>query len=202
VVQGFGNVGEITANAIYELGGRIIAVSTSKGGVYNKGGLNIAELSRCYRENHSLEGFQNGEQVSNNELLEIPCDVLIPAAVSGVIHKGNAKMINCRILAEAANAPTTMEADRILHDRGILIIPDILANSGGVIVSYFEWIQDLQNFFWDLDEILKQLKRIITLSFDEVYNIAQQEKISMRKAALIKGIRKVAQAMLARGLYP
>ena len=202
VIQGFGNVGSVTAQTVEELGGRIIAVSTSKGGIHNPKGLKVSDLLRCYHENGSFDCFTEGDQLTNEEILEISCDVLIPAAVSGVIKKKNADRIRCRILAEGANGPTTVNADRILEDKGILVIPDILANSGGVIVSYFEWIQDLQNFFWDLDEVLRQLERIITRSFDEVYEISQKENVSIRMAALIKGIRKVSDAMLARGLYP
>ncbi len=202
VIQGYGNVGSVTAHCIKELGGKIVAASTSKGGVYHSGGLVPSELDRCYQENGSFDCFTEGDQLSNSEMIEIACDVLVPAAVSGVIHANNADRVQCRILAEGANGPTTVEADRMLHDRGILIIPDVLANAGGVIVSYFEWIQGLQNFFWDMDEVIVQLKKIITRSFDEVYQISQEEKVSMRMAALVKGIRKLSQAMLARGLYP
>ncbi len=201
-IQGFGNVGANAAATVAELGGRVIAASTSQGGVYNPAGLDLSELDRCYRESRSFDGYGEGDAVSNEELLEVPCEVLIPAAVAGTIHKGNADKIQCRIVAEGANGPTTIEGDRILNDRGILLIPDILANSGGVIVSYFEWVQDLQNFFWDVDEILRQLKRIIDRAFDEVYHLSREEKVSMRTAALIKGVRKVSEAMLARGLYP
>jgi glutamate dehydrogenase (NAD(P)+) len=202
VIQGFGNVGSVSAHYINELGGKILAASTSKGGVYNSGGLDPTDLDRCYQENGSFDCFTDGDQLSNSEMLEIACDVLVPAAVAGVIHRKNAGKIQCRILAEGANGPTTVEADRLLHDRGVLVVPDILANAGGVIVSYFEWIQGLQNFFWDIDEVFSQLKKIITRSFDEVYQISREEKVSMRMAAMIKGIRKLSQAMLARGLYP
>jgi glutamate dehydrogenase (NAD(P)+) len=201
-IHGFGNVGSNAAKTIEELGGSVVAVSTSKGGIYNPSGFSSADLIQSYREHGSFESFSEGDVITNEELLEISCDVLIPAAVSGVVHKGNADRIQARMVAEGANGPVTIEADRILNDKGIFVIPDILANSGGVIVSYFEWIQDLQNFFWEIDEILMQLKRIITRSFDEVYQISLEEKSSMRTAALIKGVRKIADAMLARGLYP
>jgi glutamate dehydrogenase (NAD(P)+) len=201
-MQGFGNVGSVVARTIEAMGARVVAVSTSKGGVYNPRGLSVPALQGCYRETGSLESFSEGEQITNEELMEVPCDVLVPAAASGAIHKGNADRIQCSIIAEGANSPTTIEADRILEEKNVLVIPDILANSGGVIVSYFEWVQDLQNFSWELEEILKQLKRIITHAFDEVYEIAQKEGVSMRSAALIKGVRKVSEAMLARGLYP
>ncbi len=201
-IQGFGNVGFVAAKTIEEMGGRIVAVGTSAGGVYNASGLRVSELARCYREEGSLSGYADGDQISCSDVLEVPCDVLIPAAVAGVIDENNADRIRCRILVEGANGPTTVAADHILRERGIWVIPDILANSGGVIVSYFEWIQDLQNFFWDLDEILRKLKRIITNAFDEVYRIAEENQVSMRTAALMKGIQKVARAMLSRGLYP
>jgi glutamate dehydrogenase (NAD(P)+) len=202
VIQGFGNVGSVAANDIHSAGGRVVAVSTSRGGVYNSGGLDLSELNRCYKKNGSIDCYTEGDQVTNSEMMEIRCDVLIPAAVSGVIHEGNVNKVHCRILAEGANGPTTIEADRILHDNGVLVIPDILANAGGVIVSYFEWIQGLQNYFWDLDEVLNQLKRIITRSFEETYQVSQKEKVNMRMAALIKGVQKVSDAMLVRGLYP
>ncbi|NOY52396.1 MAG: Glu/Leu/Phe/Val dehydrogenase [Deltaproteobacteria bacterium] len=201
-IHGFGNVGANAAKTIEEMGGTLVAVSTSKGGIYNPSGLNFQDLVACYREHGNFACFNEGDQITNEELLTVSCDVLIPAAVSGVIHDKNADRIQAKIVAEGANGPLTIEADRILNDRGVFVIPDILANSGGVIVSYFEWVQDLQNFFWEIDEILMQLKRIITRAFDEVYGIAEREKSSMRTAALIKGIKKVSDAMLARGLYP
>ncbi len=201
-IQGFGNVGANAARTIAEMGGTLVAVSTSKGGIHNPDGLHYEDLLNCYRENGNFRCFSEGEQITNEELLAVPCDVLIPAAVSGSIHEKNADRVRAKLVAEGANGPVTIEADRILNGKGIFVIPDILANSGGVIVSYFEWVQDLQNFFWEIDEILMQLKRIITHAFDEVYNIAESEKISMRTAALIKGINKVSAAMLARGLYP
>ncbi len=201
-LHGFGNVGANAAKTIEEMGGTVVAVSTSKGGIYNPSGLNYDDLVACHREHGNFSCFRGGDVVTNEELLALPCDVLIPAAVSGVIHEKNADRVQAKIVAEGANGPMTIEADRILNDKGVFVIPDILANSGGVIVSYFEWVQDLQNFFWEIDEVLMQLKRIITHAFDEVYGIAEREKISMRTAALIKGIRKISDAMLARGLYP
>ncbi len=201
-IHGFGNVGANAAKTIDEMGGTLVAASTSKGGIYNPSGLNFQDLLSCYREKGDFSSFKEGEPITNEELLILPCDVLIPAAVSGVIHEKNADRVQAMLIAEGANGPVTIEADRILNDKGVFVIPDILANSGGVIVSYFEWVQDLQNFFWDIDEILMQLKRIITRAFDEVYGIAEREKSSMRTAALMKGIKKVSDAMLVRGLYP
>lgn len=201
-LNGFGNVGANAAKTIEEMGGTLVAVSSSRGGIYNPSGLNFKDLIACYRENGNFACFKGGDVITNDELLTVPCDVLIPAAVSGVIHEKNADRVLAKIVAEGANGPVTIEADRILNDKGVFVIPDILANSGGVIVSYFEWVQDLQNFFWEIDEVLMQLKRIITRAFDEVYGIAEREKSSMRTAALIKGVRKVSDAMLARGLYP
>ncbi|MDX1764461.1 MAG: Glu/Leu/Phe/Val dehydrogenase, partial [bacterium] len=149
-IQGFGNVGSVVARIIEGLGARVVAVTTSKGGVHNPRGLNVAAVQKCYGETGCLESFTQGDAITNEELLEVPCVVLVPAATSGVIHKGNADKIVCTILAEGANTPTTVEADRILNGKNILVIPDVLANSGGVIVSYFEWVQGLQNFFWEL----------------------------------------------------
>lgn len=196
------DVGAVTAETIAEYGGRVVAVSTSRGGVYNPKGLDLSALERCYQEEGSFDGYDGAEYISTAEVLEVPCDVLVPAAVFGVVHQKNAERLRCRILAEGANGPTTVEADRILHDRGVWIIPDILANAGGVIVSYFEWVQDLQNFFWDLNAVLRQIKRIITQSFEEVYEVRERDKVTMRMAALIKGIRKVMDAIPVRGLYP
>ena len=201
-VQGFGNVGAAAAATVEETGGRVVAVSTSRGGVADPRGLPVARLRRWYAEHGSLEGFPAGDAVTNDEVLEFPCDVLIPAATAGAIHAGNADRLGCRMVAEGANGPTTMEADRILASRGVMVVPDIVANAGGVVVSYFEWVQDLQNFFWDLKEVREQLRRMITASVDAVWDEARRLGETLRTAALIRGIRTVAEAMLSRGLYP
>jgi glutamate dehydrogenase (NAD(P)+) len=152
-------------------------------------------------KNHSLEGGLYGEKVSNKELLELPCDILVPAALEMQITKENAGRLQCRILAEGANGPTTVEADKIIQEKGIFLIPDILANAGGVVVSYFEWVQDLQNFFWTEEEVNKKLRDILTKAFHEVLSMSVLQKVDMRLAALMIGIDRVARAMLWRGLY-
>ncbi len=203
-IQGFGNVGSHTARIITEAGARVIAVSDHTGGLYNAKGLDIPELLRRYRTNgHApLRETKLGEPLTNEELLALDCTVLVPAALSEQITGENAARLRCRILAEGANGPTTLEADRILEDRGIFIIPDILANAGGVIVSYFEWVQDVQRFFWKEDDIRHRLEDIISAAFARTLAFSTSHKVSMRMAALMSGIDEVARAHLARGLYP
>jgi glutamate dehydrogenase (NAD(P)+) len=202
-IQGFGNVGSHTARIMQEQGARVIAVSDVNGGIYNANGLDIPELIRRYKQRgQSLPETKMGETVTNEELLELDCTVLVPAALSEQITGKNADRLRCRILAEGANGPTTLDADRILEDKGVFIIPDILANSGGVIVSYFEWVQDLQRFFWDAQEIQHRLQDLITSAFHRTRQFSIQRKTSMRMAALMSGIDQVAQAHLQRGLYP
>jgi glutamate dehydrogenase (NAD(P)+) len=203
VVQGFGNVGMHTARILFETGMKVIAVSDAKGGVYNQAGLDIPLLcSRYNSKTCPLPECRVGEPITNEELLQLPCTVLVPAALSEQITVQNAAKIRCRILAEGANGPTTLEADRILQDHGVFIIPDILANSGGVIVSYFEWVQDVQKYFWNEQDIRDRLHDIITSAFNRTIAFAETRKVSMRMAALMSGIDKTAQAHLARGLYP
>ncbi len=203
-IQGFGNVGAHTARIMTEAGARVVAVSDRLGGVYAANGLAIPELLTRYRtEGH--ECFRDrgvGDRITNEELLALDCAVLIPAALSEQITGKNADQVRCRILAEAANGPTTLEADQILLDKGIFIIPDILANAGGVIVSYLEWVQDAQRFFWKATDIQERLRDIITAAFGETLQFSVDQKIPMRTAALVSGIEKVAQAHLVRGLYP
>jgi glutamate dehydrogenase (NAD(P)+) len=202
-VQGFGNVGWNTARIMQECGARVIAVSDKLGGVYSGAGLDIPELHRRYHTNgQSLRDTKMGDWLTNDELLTVECTVLVPAALSEQITAGNASRLRCRILAEGANGPTTLEADQILNDRRIFIIPDILANSGGVIVSYFEWVQDAQRFSWKATDIQGRLRDIITASFARTLAFSQEKKASMRMAALMSGIDLVAQAHLVRGLYP
>lgn len=201
VIQGFGNVGSISTKCLDQNGCKIIAVSDSKRAIINSKGFDVNKLIEYKKQNKSLEGYPDAEVLPHHELLELPCDILIPAALEGVISGKNASRINCKILAEGANGPTTNEADEILNDRGIFVIPDILANSGGVIVSYFEWVQDLQNFFWSEDEINKNLKKIIIKSFHETLNLSRKKRVSMRLAALMLGIKKISDAMLIRGFY-
>jgi len=200
-VQGFGNVGLVTAKELAGQGAKIIGVSDRSGGVWNEKGLPLDHLISYKEKNHRLEGFPGGERISGVALLELPCDILVPAAGEMQVTGENAARLKCRILAEGANGPTTPEADGILREKGIFVIPDILANAGGVIVSYFEWVQDLQNFFWTEAEVNKKLREILTRAFHEVLGMSQREKVDMRLAALMIGIDRVARAMLWRGLY-
>jgi glutamate dehydrogenase (NAD(P)+) len=202
-IQGFGNVGSHTARIMQQQGARVIAVSDVNGGIYNAKGLDIPELIRRYRDNgHSFPETKMGDMITNEGLLQLDCTVLVPAALSEQITGHNAARLRCRVLAEGANGPTTLEADRILEDNGVFIIPDILANSGGVIVSYFEWVQDLQRFFWSAEDIQRRLEGIITSAFKRTLQFSTERKTSMRMAALMSGIDLVAQAHLHRGLYP
>jgi len=196
-------VGMHTARILHEAGAKVLAVSDAKGGIYSTQGLDIPTLRSRYRSNvHPLHECGMGEVISNEELLQLECTILVPAALSEQITEKNAGKIRCRILAEGANGPTTMAADRILEDKGIFLIPDILANSGGVIVSYFEWVQDVQKYFWNEQDIRNRLHEIITAAFRRTLEFSQTKKVSMRMAALMNGIDKIGQAHLARGLYP
>lgn len=202
-IQGFGNVGSHTARIMQQAGARVVAVSDVTGGIYNPHGLDIAELLHRYHEKQEpLHEITLGDAITNAELLQLDCTVLVPAALSEQITGANAAKLRCRILAEGANGPTTLEADRILTDKGIFIIPDILANSGGVIVSYFEWVQDVQRFFWKAKDIQDRLQDIITSAFHRTLHFSLERQTTMRMAALMSGIDKVAQAHLQRGLYP
>jgi glutamate dehydrogenase (NAD(P)+) len=201
VVQGFGNVGSVVAQELARLGVRVIGVSDRTGGYFDAKGLPVEKLLEVAHKNHSLEGCVFGEKITNEELLEIKCDILVPAALEMQITKENAGRLQCRILAEGANGPTTLDADSILVQKNVFVVPDILANAGGVVVSYFEWVQDLQNFFWTEDEVNKKLRDILTKAFHEVLNLSLKENVDMRSAALMIGIERVARAMLWRGLY-
>lgn len=200
-IQGFGNVGSHTARIMQQHGARVIAVSNVHGGIYNPKGLDVTTLLRR-DPNHPLHDTTLGDVITNEELLGLECTVLVPAALSEQITGRNANSLRCKILSEGANGPTTLEADRILADKGIFVIPDILANSGGVIVSYFEWVQDLQRFFWSATDIQNRLQDIITSAFQRTLHFSNERRVSMRMAALMSGIDQVAQAHLQRGLYP
>jgi glutamate dehydrogenase (NAD(P)+) len=202
VVQGFGNVGSVAARLIAGAGARVIAVSDQNGGVVNPQGLDIAALSQHSERTGSVVGFPGGERVSNAELLEVPCDMLIPAAVESQITEKNADRIQTRVIVEAANGPTTPAADRILRDRGIYLVPDILANAGGVIVSYFEWVQDLQAFFWTEAEVNAKMEQILVSAFQQTVATAAQHETDLRLGAHIIGVSRVAQATRLRGVYP
>lgn len=201
VVQGFGNVGSVAVKELANIGVKVIGVSDRTGGFVDVKGLPVEKLLELADKNHSLEGCPYGDKISNEQLLELKCDVLVPAALEMQITKANAAKIQCRILAEGANGPTTPDADAILRENGIFLIPDILANAGGVVVSYFEWVQDLQNFFWNEVEVNSKLREILVKSFHEVLRMSEKHRVDMRLAALMIGIDRVARAMLWRGLY-
>jgi glutamate dehydrogenase (NAD(P)+) len=200
-VQGFGNVGSVVVKELAEIGVKVIAVSDRTGGFYDAKGLPVDRLLEVAYRNHSLEGCPYGEKISNAELLETQCDILVPAALEMQITEHNAGRLQCRILAEGANGPTTPEADAVLREKNVFVIPDILGNAGGVVVSYFEWVQDLQNFFWTEEEINKKLRDILVKAFREVLAMSEKEQVDMRLAALMIGIDRVARAMLWRGFY-
>lgn len=203
VVQGYGNVGAVAAQTLDGFGATVIAVSDVFGGIYNARGLDLEKLAAHVIQHRTIKGFSEAESVTNEQLLLIPCDILVPAAMERQINGANAGHIKCRILAEGANGPTTPEADRILAQReDIFIIPDILCNAGGVIVSYFEWVQDLQSFFWSETEVMQKLYHILDESYDRVLHSSRSRKISMRNAALCAGIQRVREAKAIRGLFP
>ncbi len=204
VIQGFGNVGSNAAKRAYDLGFKVIGVSDISGGYYDKNGLNIREMID-YVDKHpkkTLEGYRGPDKVTNSELLELPCDVLIPAALEGQLSAENAPRVKAKLIVEGANGPTLPEADDVFRDRGIVVVPDILANAGGVTVSYFEWVQGLQEFFWDEDEVYRRLERILVRAYDEVSHTMESYNVDMRTAAQITAINRVAQATLTRGFYP
>ncbi|MBV9172189.1 MAG: Glu/Leu/Phe/Val dehydrogenase [Chloroflexi bacterium] len=201
-VQGFGNVGEGAARFIAELGARVVAVSDSRGGAYNEDGLDLALVARHKQETGSVSGAPRTRPITNAELVEIDCDVLIPAAMEGVITERNARGVRAHIVAEGANGPTTPEADEVLRERGIMVIPDILCNAGGVTVSYFEWVQDREEFFWTIDEINARLRRVMVRAFEDVHRTAVEHDIDMRLAAYMLAVSRVAEATLTRGIYP
>lgn len=202
VVQGFGNVGSYSALLLEELGCRVIAVSDVFGGILNPKGIPIRALMDHVKKTRSVVGFPEADPVSNEELLEIPCDILVPAALEGQITQENAARIRPRIITEGANGPTSPEADRILHENGVFLVPDILANAGGVTVSYFEWVQDLQSFFWTESEINARLEQVMVTSFAAVNQMAQSRHIDLRTAGYMLAINRVAEATRIRGIYP
>lgn len=202
VVQGFGNVGATCARLLEEMGATIVAVSDSRGGIYNAAGLTMSDVSAYKAQNGTLADFSEADKVSNAELLELPCDILIPAAISSQITAHNAGQIKARVIAEAANAPITPSADAILYERGVFIIPDIIASAGGVTVSYFEWVQGLQEFFWTEREVNAQLERVMTGAFQLALRITQEQQISLREAAYLLAVERVAGATITRGIYP
>lgn len=193
-IQGFGNVGSHAAHFLYDAGAKIIAITDAFGGIRNPEGLDIPEMMEYQLENGTIDGFPHGEPISNDDLLVSDVDLLIPAAIGGVIHRENAREIRAKYIVEAANNPTTFEADRMLQERDILVLPDILANAGGVTVSYFEWVQNRQYFSWDRSRVREELKRVMMRAFDDVWELSATKKVPLRLAAYTLGIQRVAQA--------
>ena len=202
VVQGFGNAGYHSAKFLYEDGTSIVGVSDSQGGIYNSKGLDPEAVLAHKQETSSVINYPDADTLTNAELLELPCDVLVPAALEKQITGENAPRIKAKIVAEAANGPTEPEADRVFNERGVFVLPDILCNAGGVTVSYFEWVQDLQQFFWDEREVNKQLEAIMNKAFDAVLQVHLEKQVDMRLAAYIRAIDRVDKATRIRGIYP
>ena len=201
-VQGFGNVGRYAALAASQAGAKVVAISDVSGGLYNATGIDIEAALEHIDKHRTLEGFAGGDAIDNATLLSLDCEVLMPCATGGVLTADNAGDVKARLIMEGANGPTTGEADKILEAKGVLVVPDVLANAGGVTVSYFEWVQDLQNYLWSESEIVGRLREIMSRAYEEVQAVARIHKTDMRTAALIKGIKRVADAKLARGVYP
>ena len=202
VVQGFGNVGSISAKLMEESGCTVVAVSEDYGGIHNPLGLSVKRLLEYRAQNQTLRGFPGAQEVSNDELLEIDCDVLIPAALGNQLTSANAAKVRAKLIVEGANGPTTPEADEIFKKRGVFLVPDILANAGGVTVSYFEWVQDLQSFFWSEHEVNQKLQSIMERAFADVLDVAEKRRLDMRMAAYVVAVQRVASATRERGIYP
>jgi len=202
VIQGYGNAGSIAAALLYEMGVKIIAVSDSQGGAINKEGLDPQKVLDHKKKTGSVINFPGSQKISNQDILELECDILVPAALENVITSENAENIKAKIVGEAANGPTTPEADTILYKNNIFLIPDILCNAGGVTVSYFEWVQGLQKYFWTEDEVNNRLERIMVDSFTNVYKISQEKNVNMREAAYILALKRIGDAIKIRGIYP
>jgi glutamate dehydrogenase (NAD(P)+) len=201
-VQGYGNAGAIASRLLRDDGARVVAVSDSKGGSYSSRGLDLAAVDDHKAKTGSLVGLKGAERITNDELLEVKCDILVPAALENQITLKNASRIRARIVGEAANGPTTPGADRVLKDHGVFVIPDILCNAGGVTVSYFEWAQNLQGFFWDEAQVNKELERFMKRAFHEVHQVSKAHKVDMRTAAYVLAVGRVAEATRVRGLFP
>lgn len=201
-IQGFGNVGSHAALYAHQAGAKILAVSDVSGGIFNGDGLNIPEVIEYMKEKKTLAGFPKAQPISNDDLLLLKVDALFPCALEGVIGTHNAEKVQAKMIVEGANGPVTIDATKILHQRGIFVVPDIIANGGGVIVSYFEWVQDIMSLFWDEDEINRRLKTIITKAFDKGFSLHQEKSVDMRMAAMAVAVQRLEKAMLLRGLYP
>jgi glutamate dehydrogenase (NAD(P)+) len=202
VIQGFGNVGGIAAQELASKGATVVAVSDISGGIYSPEGLDLEDVRTWVADHATLEGYLNVQHVSNSELLELPCEILVLAALEGQLTGENARRIDTKLVVEGANGPTTIEGDAVLAERGIPVLPDVLTNAGGVTVSYFEWVQDLGRLFWTRDEIRARLADKLADAFDRVWALADEKSISLRQAALVAGINEVAAALKARGIYP
>jgi glutamate dehydrogenase (NAD(P)+) len=202
VVQGFGNVGSVAARQLSKEGCVVVGVSDIHGGIWNPEGLDVHRVTHHVTESGTVVGFPDAERLSNAELIEQPCDIFIPAAVGSQIRGDNAGRVKARVVAEAANGPTTPEADVIMRERGVTVIPDVLANAGGVVVSYFEWVQGLQYHFWRESEITSRLQEVMTRAVNQVCSLAEKDDIDLRTAALMVGVRRVADGYRTRGLYP
>ena len=202
VVQGFGNVGGIAAELLHGEGAKVVAVSDSRGGIYNPKGLDIPKVVRVKAEAGTVVEFAGCDKVTNQELLELPCDILVPSALEEQLTCDNADKVRAKMIAEGANGPTTPDADEVFFDRGIMVLPDILANAGGVTVSYFEWVQDLQAFFWTEDEINQRLEQIMKRAFREVYDMSEKHRVNMRQAAYMLAVSRVAASTKTRGIFP
>ena len=202
VVQGYGNVGATAARIARSLGARVIAVSDAKGAVLDSNGLDLDAVDAWVREHRFLEGYPGVDALTNAEILELPCDVLIPAAVQNQITEKNADRLRCQVMVEGANGPTSLEADAILAERGIFVVPDILANAGGVTVSYFEWVQVLQKFFWSEEEVNSRLIDLMQKAFKDALGVALARRVDLRTAALIRGIERIREAKRRRGIFP
>lgn len=201
-IHGFGNVGRYAAQAGQEMGAKVVAVSDISGAIYNPDGLDISAAGKWVDEHRFLEGYPDADFIDGDAVFGLDVDVLVPAAIQNVLRGDNAPDVKAKLVIEGANNPTTLEADDILRANGVFIVPDILANAGGVTVSYFEWVQDVQKYFWSENETVGRLREIMTRAFDDVYSISLNEGVDMRTAALIKGIRRVADAKLVRGVFP
>jgi glutamate dehydrogenase (NAD(P)+) len=201
-VQGYGNVGSNAARIAAAHGARVVAVSDVKGGIHRAAGLDLAAVDAWVREHRYLEGFPGADAVTNAELLELDCDALIPAALQSQLTDKNADRVRARLIVEGANGPTSLEADAILRERGAFVVPDVLANAGGVTVSYFEWVQDAQQFFWTEEEVNGRLGAIMSRAFKDVLALALDKRVDLRTASLMRGIARVAEAKRLRGVFP
>ncbi|HKV85274.1 MAG TPA: glutamate dehydrogenase, partial [Ktedonobacterales bacterium] len=201
-IQGFGNAGAIAAELFHADGLRVVAVSDRQGASYDERGLDVPAIIKHKKETGSVVGFPGAQRMSVAEVLEVPCDILVPAATEGQLTAANAERVQARIIAEAANGPTTPEADKLFFERGIHVIPDILANAAGVTVSYFEWVQDIQSFFWTPEEISAKLSHVMRRAYTDVARLAHDERCDMRTAANMVAIKRVAEATQLRGVYP